>query len=159
MPTRSIFSAIAVTLLITGAALPAYAQGERGGGHGGGGNSSSAVHGPGPNTHFDTRHQHNQYYPTRGYAAHELPHGAYSVPYHGGHYWYHGGAWYAPYGPRWVVVAPPFGVYVPFLPPFYTTVWFGGVPYYYANDAYYMWRDPEHGYEVVEPPGASGPTT
>ena len=32
-----------------------------------------------------------------------------------------------------------FGVQV--LPPFYTTVWFGGLPYYYANDTYYAWRD------------------
>ena len=150
MNMRRLLGTLAATLLIAGAALPGYAgEGDRGGGHGG----APAAHGGGPNAHFDARYQHNQYYPSHGYATHELPHGAYGVQYHGGHYYYHGGVWYQPYGPRWVVIAPPFGVYVPFLPPFYTTVWFGGVPYYYANDAYYVWRDQDRGYEVVEPPG------
>src|SRR5712671_7159529 len=61
-------------------------------------------------------------------------------------------AWYAPRGPSFVVVAAPIGVFVPVLPPFYNTVWVGGLPYYYANDTYYEWRDGENGYEVVEPP-------
>lgn len=161
MNTRSILTTIAATLLVACVAVPAYAgEGDRGGGHGGhGGGGGQGAHGPGPNSHFDARYQHNQYYPSRGYATRELPHGAYSVQYHGGNYWYHGGVWYAPYGPRWAVVAPPFGVYVPFLPPFYTTVWFGGVPYYYANDAYYVWRDQERGYEVVQPPGEASAST
>ncbi|MBS0376626.1 MAG: hypothetical protein JSR73_18785 [Proteobacteria bacterium] len=88
-----------------------------------------------------------------------MPRGAYSVAYGGGNYWYHGGVWYRPYGPRWVVVAPPFGVFVPFLPPFYTTVWFGGIPYYYSNDAYYVWREEQQSYEVVEPPGGATAST
>jgi len=156
MNMRRLLGTLAATLLIAGAALPGYAgEGDRGGGHGG----APAAHGGGPNAHFDARYQHNQYYPSHGYATHELPHGAYGVQYHGGHYYYHGGVWYQPYGPRWVVIAPPFGVYVPFLPPFYTTVWFGGVPYYYANDAYYVWRDQDRGYEVVEPPGEATAST
>jgi hypothetical protein len=36
------------------------------------------------------------------------------------------------------------------LPPFYATVWAGGVAYYYANDVYYV-RNPQ-GYVVVDPP-------
>ena len=67
-------------------------------------------------------------------------------------YFYSGGMWYAPRGGGFVVVAPPIGVFVPVLPPFYSTVWFGGVPYYYANDTYYMWSAPDNGYEVVDPP-------
>jgi hypothetical protein len=71
---------------------------------------------------------------------------------HGGaHYYYSGGIWYAPSGPHYVVVAPPVGVFVPVLPPFYTTVWFAGVPYYYANDTYYTYAGPQ-GYEVVDAP-------
>ncbi len=161
MFTRSTFTTIAATLLIACVAFPAHGEGDRGGGHGGGHGEGGgqAAHGPGPNAHFDTRYRHNQYYPARGYATRELPRGAYSVPYGGGHYWYQGGVWYAPYGPRWTVVAPPIGVYVPFLPPYYTTVWFGGIPYYYANDTYYLWRDQDRGYEVVDPPGEAGPTT
>jgi len=36
-----------------------------------------------------------------------LPTGAVSVTVGGGRYWRHGGVWYRPWGPRWVVVAPP----------------------------------------------------
>jgi hypothetical protein len=51
-----------------------------------------------------------------------------------------------------VVIGAPLGLFVSVLPPFYTTVWFGGYPYYYANDAYYMWREDQREYEVVAPP-------
>ncbi len=37
-------------------------------------------------------------------------------------------------------------------PPFYSTVWIGGVPYYYANDVYYTWDSAQNAYVVVEPP-------
>jgi hypothetical protein len=44
------------------------------------------------------------------------------------------------------------------LPPFYTTVWIGGVPYYYANDVYYRWAPEQNGYEIVDSPqGADQP--
>ena len=69
-----------------------------------------------------------------------------------GRYFYSGGVWYAPRGPSFLIVAAPVGVFVPVLPPFYTTVWVGGFPYYYANDTYYAWRDAQNGYEVVDPP-------
>jgi hypothetical protein len=35
------------------------------------------------------------------------------------------------------------------------TLWWGGVPYYYANDVYYLWRENRHAYEVVPPPEGS----
>jgi hypothetical protein len=77
----------------------------------------------------------------------------------GGRFFYSGGVWYAPRGPSFVVVGAPIGAFVPLLPPFYTTVWVGGFPYYYANDTYYVWRDAANGYEVVEPPGTQGAST
>jgi hypothetical protein len=86
------------------------------------------------------------------------PAGGVAISHGGGRYWYNDGVWWAARGPRWVVVGPPFGVFVPFLPALYTTVWFGAVPYYYANDAYYVWRDAQHGYEVVKPPGEAAST-
>ncbi len=46
----------------------------------------------------------------------------------------------------------PIGLFVPVLPPYFTTVWWNGIPYYYANDTYYIWADDHHSYEVVEPP-------
>lgn len=101
--------------------------------------------------HFDGRFGGHAYYPSRGYYVHELPPGRFVVG--GGRYFYHGGVWYETRGPGWVVVGPPVGVYVPVLPPVYTTVYFGGVPYYYANDAYYTWAPAQNQYVVVAPPG------
>ena len=100
----------------------------------------------------DYRYSHNRVYPARGYVAPVLPHGYYSYHYHGSPYYFYGGAWYRPYGPRYVVVAPPFGIGISLLPPYYTTVWFGGVPYYYADDTYYSWRPERREYVVTQPP-------
>ncbi len=112
----------------------------------------------GRDEHLDARFAHNHYYPARGYSVRELPRGYVPVNHFHDRYFYSGGVWYAPRGPRFVVVAPPFGAFVPILPQFYTTVWFGGIPYYYANDSYYVWRDSSQQYEVVAPPDGSGDT-
>jgi len=102
--------------------------------------------------HLDTRHGHDRVYVDRGVAVAAVPHGAVVVRDGPNRYWFHGGVWYRPEGGRFVVIAPPLGVFVPVLPPFYTTLMIGGIPYYYANDAYYVWRQQEHQYEVVDPP-------
>jgi len=109
--------------------------------------------------HYDSRWQHYRYYPTRGHVVTTLPRSVVVVKHRHDHYWYGGGVWYRPYGPRYVVAAPPLGVFVSVLPPFYTTVWFGGIPYFYANDAYYLWRAQQRAYEVVEPPPAAAAST
>ena len=95
----------------------------------------------------------------RGQVFGSLPREAVAVRYHGGAYYYRGGEWYRPWGSRFVVIAPPFGAVVPFLPGFYTTFWFGGIPYYYANDAYYMWSASDGGYVVTRPPADVTPST
>ena len=100
--------------------------------------------------HFDSRHGHNRYYPSRGSYVRGLPRGYRGFFYHGSRYYFAGGIWYRPYGGRFLIVAPPFGLFIPFLPPFYETIWLGGVPYYYANDVYYA--QAPGGYEVVDPP-------
>ena len=103
--------------------------------------------------HYDTHFNHNQYYPVHGMSVNAVPHTAVIVSHPvGGRYYYSGGVWYAPRGPHYVVIAAPVGVFVPVLPALYTTVWFGGIPYYYANDTYYQWRADQNGYEVVAPP-------
>lgn len=112
----------------------------------------------GPPAHYDARYQHNHAYPARGYTVGVRPAGSIAVTHMGQSYWYGGGVWYGARGRSWVVVGPPLGVFVPVLPPFYTTVWFGGLPYYYANDTYYLWRDSDQGYQVVEPPGGAAAT-
>jgi hypothetical protein len=103
--------------------------------------------------HMDGRFAHNHYYPNRGAYVAGLPGRPYGFDRPGGRYFYSGGVWYRPYGPRYVVVGAPLGVFVPVLPPFYSTIWFGGMPYYYANDTYYVWSQEHSGYEVVAPPG------
>jgi hypothetical protein len=102
--------------------------------------------------HLDARHDHNHSYPDRGVVVGEVPRSAERVRFGHERYWYHGGVWYRPEGPGFVVFAPPVGVVVPVLPPFYTTVSFGGQPYYYANDTYYVFSDSARGFQVVEPP-------
>ncbi len=137
----------AALLCAAGAALGEPPHGP----HGGGGWQGGAA--PRPMEHFDGRFGHNHPYPGRGAWISGPPANPVIVQHRNVRYYYSGGVWYAPQGPRFVVVAPPIGVFVPVLPPYYTTVWFGGIPYYYANDTYYVWRDSDEGYEVVDPPG------
>lgn len=133
LPTRWATAA----LLALAVATPVLADpGGHSGGHAGGAGVAAHAHS----------------FPARGSMVGTLPRGGIAVNHMNHRYWYHGGAWYAPYGPRWLVVAPPIGVFVPFLPGFYSTFWYGGMPYYYANDVYYAWREPQQAYEVVEPP-------
>jgi len=109
---------------------------------------------PGPQDRraFDRRFEHGHYYPRRGAVVRELP-GGYRPYYYGGRrFFFAGGAWYASGPGGFIVTVPPFGLRVSILPPFYTTVSFGGVPYYYADDAYYRWRPDLNVYEVVAPP-------
>jgi hypothetical protein len=98
------------------------------------------------------------YYPPRGYVAPALPRNVVIVHHRHYDYWYGGGVWYRPYGARYVVVTPPLGVFVSVLPTYYSTFWYGGIPYYYANDAYYVWREPQRAYEVVAPPADAAAT-
>ena len=121
-------------------------RGDRGGWHSGGRAPE----------HMDGRYAHNRYYPDRGAYIRALPGRPYVFDRPGGRFYYSGGVWYRPYGPSYVVVGAPVGLFVPVLPPFYTTMWIGGVPYYYANDTYYVWSQGQNGYEVVDPPGDQG---
>ncbi len=111
---------------------------------------------PPPNTLkglvLDRRYNHNHYYPPTGHIVPSLPHDHHIVRHHNTRYYFHGGVWYRPSGPRFVVVMPPIGVGIPFLPPYYTTLWVGGVPYYYADGVYYIWRPIDRTYVVSNPP-------
>ncbi len=100
----------------------------------------------------DNRYHHDRYYPRSGYSLKALPSRHYTIRHRNKSYYYFGGIWYRPSGARFVVVVPPIGVVVPVLPPFYTTIWFRSVPYYYANNVYYIWRPDLNGYVVTEPP-------
>ncbi len=102
--------------------------------------------------HVDTRYGHNHAYANFGVRVRAVPRGAMSLSYGSGRYWFNGGVWYRHRGADFVVVAPPIGIIVSVLPPFYTTLMIGGMPYYYANNTYYTWNDSDRGYQVVEAP-------
>jgi hypothetical protein len=170
---------IAFALLLAVVASEALAQGARnygpgnnGSGNNGSGNNGSRMYGSGYNgghnhsgyrgsysnypqvnhSYYGSFTNYNYSYPARGYATYHLPYGYQTVNYRGSSYYYHGGSWYRPYGPRFVVVAPPFGIGVGYLPPYYSTLWYGGSPYYYADSVYYSYRPERREYVVTEPP-------
>ncbi|MCI0506749.1 MAG: hypothetical protein L0Z73_11665 [Gammaproteobacteria bacterium] len=105
-----------------------------------------------PDYREDKRFQLNRSYPRPGYVVRTLPERRHVIHYRDRDYFYIGGVWYHPSGPNFVVIRPPVGIVVPILPPFYATVWFRGIPYYYANDVYYMWRPDLNAYQVATPP-------
>jgi hypothetical protein len=104
---------------------------------------------------LDDRYHHGHYYVPRGVVVRELPAGYHPYLFHGSRFYFSGGVWYAPGPQGFVVVRPPVGLLVTTLPPFYTTVWIAGTPYYYANDVYYRWASEMNGYEVVDPPAGA----
>ena len=109
-----------------------------------------ADRGPRQREFRDERFHHDRSYPARGWTTRELPRDRRIVVYGGTRYYFSGGVWYRHFGPRFTVIAPPIGLFIPFLPLYYTTIWVGGVPYYYANEIYYAHQG--NGYVVVEPP-------
>jgi len=105
---------------------------------------------------LDRRYNHNRSYPRPGYRIRELPRGYRKFRHHHDNYFFFDGIWYRPGLNGYVVVTPPIGLTLSLLPPYYTTIWAGGVPYYYADDVYYRWLPQERVYVVSEPPPAKG---
>jgi hypothetical protein len=131
--------------------VPNVEQGRASAGH------PPPAHAPGPRvpSHYDR----SRYYPPYGHTYAHPPRNAYEIRYRSRPYYYHGGSWYHHDGTHFVVIAPPIGIVAPFLPPYYSTFWVGGYPYYYANDVYYAWRPAVRGYVVVEPPAVQETVT
>ena len=101
---------------------------------------------------LDRRYDHNHYYPRPGYVVRDLSRHQRTIRHRNERYYFDGGIWYQLGPGGYVVIRPPIGVLVPLLPPFYTTIWFGSVPYYYADGVYYRWLEDERTYVVSEPP-------
>ena len=87
-----------------------------------------------------------------GYEIDRIPGGYSRVPYHGNDYFYSGGYWYRPQGPRYVVVAPPRGVRVRYLPDYAQQVWLGSALFFVAAGTYYTYEQNTQEYVVAEPP-------
>jgi len=149
----ALVAAGAAAFLGTGAVVTQHAWATGGGGAG---ESGTATH-----QHLDSRFQHNRYYYDRGFAVVKPPAGgvaqligpdAERYYFHGGNWYRWRGDWYRSWGGAWIVVDAPIGVLVPTLPPYYTTIWWRGTPYYYANEAYYLWDADRNAYQVVAAP-------
>ncbi|MEB0044536.1 MULTISPECIES: DUF6515 family protein [unclassified Pseudomonas] len=97
-----------------------------------------------------------QYRP--GYMIDRFPDRNFRVPYRGQDYFYSGGYWYRPQGPRYMVVEPPRGIRVSYLPDYAREVWVGGALLFLAAGSYYAYEESTQDYVVVEPPmGAPQP--
>lgn len=87
-----------------------------------------------------------------GYVVDRVPSGYYRVPWRGSDYFFNDGYWYRPHGARYVVVAPPYGVRVSYLPSYAEQLWFGSMLYFLAAGTYYLFDNSSQTYEVVPPP-------
>jgi hypothetical protein len=105
-----------------------------------------------PHWELDMRHDHDHFYPARGYIVATLPPNSVHILFGGNHFYFRAGVWFRATGPNFVVVTPPPGVAVPALPPSYSTILIGGIPYYYANGVYYAPMQGAPGYVVAAPP-------
>jgi len=70
--------------------------------------------------------------------------------YRGGYGWRGGYGFYGPWGWGWGGLG--LGLYFATLPLYYSTLWWEGVPYYYADSTYYRWNGTVNQYETVSPP-------
>jgi hypothetical protein len=81
-----------------------------------------------------------------------------SITHRGTRYVVTDGRWYEQRGADLVAVTPPAGVLVRDLPQGHSMRWIGGAPYFYADGLYYVWRERERRYEIVQtPPAAQEP--
>ncbi len=96
-----------------------------------------------------------QYRP--GQVIDRFPGQNYRVPYRGQDYFFSDGYWYRPQGPRYVVVTPPYGVRVRYLPDYAQRMWVGNSVFFQASGTYYQWLNDSQEYVVVNQPVASAP--
>jgi hypothetical protein len=94
-----------------------------------------------------------QYHP--GHTVERFPDRYWKVPYRGQDYFYSGGYWYRPHGGGYVVVTPPYGVRVDYLPSYAREVWLSGALFFLVADTYYQYQANSREYVVVNPPAVA----
>jgi len=131
-----------VSLSVFSAAIAHGGGGGGGGGHGGGGSHfSGGGHFGGGGHYGGSGHFGGGYSHYHG--------GGYGGGWRGGWRGYHGG--WGRYG--WGFGAGlGLGLYFSTLPFYYSTYWWGGIPYYYADDTFYTWDGSVGQYETISPP-------
>lgn len=79
--------------------------------------------------------------------------------YYGGWRGYYGG-WHGGWGWGWGwgCCGVGLGWYLPILPLGYATYYWGGIPYYYVDNSYYVWDSSANSYQAVEPPSGLSTT-
>jgi len=169
---RGFLLAAGVLGSILAGTAPALAQSHGGGGHGGGGGHAAGGHVSGGHAaagHFGGGTHYAAAGGYRGYGGAGYAHG-YAAGFHGtagvyghgyggygyghgystGAYW-RGGYWHGGFWPR-AYYGVGFAWFLPVLPLAYATYWYGGIPYYYANDVYYTYNPGYEGYVATDPP-------
>ena len=118
----------------------------------------------GPTRNYDSHVDNRTYFNNRthfNYSGHvyhaprvvtTLPVGYRHYSWNGGAYYQHAGLWYRPYGTRYVVVGAPYGMFVPYLPSYHSSFWFGGVRYFHSDSTYYLYEPAQRGYVVTQSP-------
>ena len=158
------------SLLIGAAPVMAQSHGGGGGGHSGGGGHAVGGHAAAAGGHYGGG-AHYAAGGARGYAGGGYAHG-YPAGFHGGSYaahgvyghtggyyghgystgaYWRGGYWRGGFWPR-AYYGVGFSWFLPVLPLAYATYWYGGIPYYYANDVYYTYNPGYDGYVATDPP-------
>jgi hypothetical protein len=149
LPRRFLACSILISLSFFSAANAHGGGG--GGGHGGGGGGGGGGHFSGAGHVAAGGHFGGGYGRYGGgYGGHYA--GGYGR--YGGGYGRYGGGYRGGYGRYgWGFGAGlGLGLYFSTLPFYYSTYWWGGIPYYYADDTYYTWDGSAGQYQTVEPP-------
>ncbi len=140
-------------------AANAHGGGGGGGGHGGGGGGGGHAGGGGGHFggggHYGGGHYGGGHYGGGHYGGHYGGgYGRYGGRYGGGWRGGYRGGWGGGWGGYgWGFGAGlGLGLYFSALPFYYSTYWWGGVPYYYADDTFYTWDGSAGEYQTVEPP-------
>lgn len=134
------------------------------------GNQHWNAGGPGARPGYNTPHPNDTRWPGRpdghgngwgsgpqyrpGYIVDRFPDRNYRVPYRGQDYFFSGGYWYRPQGPRYIVVTPPYGIRVQYLPDYAREVWVGSALFFLAAGSYYTYEATTQQYVVVQAPTA-----
>ena len=116
------------------------AQGHAGGGGGGHVGGAAGGHALAGRAGYGYGGYHGGYHGGYGYGGF---HGGY-----GGFGWR--GGYYGGWGWGWGGLG--LGLYFATLPLYYNTLWWDGIPYYYANNTYYVYDGNVGQYETVAPP-------
>ena len=142
---RTLTASLAASALIAAGSGTAWAQ-HGGGAHGGavGFHGGAVIHG-GPGLRGGAVMHGGVGY--HGYPGYHYGYPGYRYGYHG-----YGWGWRPGYGWWWWGWGLPLGVYLSTLPLYYSTTYWDGVPYYYANGGYYIWNNAASQYEQVQPP-------